>query len=81
LDSTWIRGQYRIQQWNNVDYNGTKTNNHIKGWHSWLKKTVGKLHPNVCEIVDVMKKELACTEMKMEQFESGATQRAQKKDM
>jgi len=34
---------------------------------------------NVFEIVDVMKKEQTCTEMKMEQFESGATQPAWKK--
>jgi len=33
-------------------------------------------HPNIFEIV---KKEQACTEMKMKQFESGATQPARKK--
>ena len=43
------------------------------------KKIVGKLHPNIFEIVDVMKKQQACTEMKMERFESGATQPAWKK--
>ena len=47
-----------------------RTNNHIEGWHSRLKEIVGKSHPNIL-IVDVMKKEQACTEMKMEQFESG----------
>ena len=65
------QGQYRIQQWKYFDYNGPRTNNHIEGWHSRLKKVVGKSHPNIFEIVDVMKKEEACTEMKMEQFESG----------
>jgi len=39
----------------------------------------GRLHPNICDIVDAMKKEQACTEMKMEQFESGAMQPARKK--
>jgi len=43
------------------------------------KKIVGKLHPNIFEIVDVMKKQQACTEMKMERFESGETQPAWKK--
>ena len=40
---------------------------------------MGRLHPNITEIVDAMKKEQACTEMKMEQFESGAMQPARKK--
>jgi len=61
------------------DYNGPRTNNRIEGWHSRLKKVAGKVHPNIFEIVDVLKKEQACTEMKTEQFESGATQPAQKK--
>ena len=77
-NSTCIRGQYRIQQWNYFDYYRPRTNNHIKGWQ---KKIVGRLHPNICDIIDAMKKkkEQACTELKMEQFESGATQPAQKK--
>jgi len=54
-------------------------NNHIKGWHSWLEKIVGRLHSNICDIVDAMKKEQACTEMKLGQFESGAMQPARKK--
>ena len=47
-----------------------RTNNHIEGWHSRLKEIEGKSHPNIL-IVDAMKKEQACTEMKMEQFKSG----------
>ena len=77
--NTCIRGQYRTQQWNYFDYNSPRTNNHIKGWHSWLKKIVGRWHPNITEIVAAMKKEQACTGMKMEQFESGAMQPARKK--
>jgi len=40
------------------------------------KENSGGSYPNIFEIVDGMKKEQACTEMKMEQFESGATQPA-----
>ena len=32
-------------------------------WHSRLKKIVGKSHPNIFEIIDVMRKEQATTEV------------------
>jgi len=56
FDRTWINGQYRISQWNYYDYHGPRTNNHVEGWHSQLKKIVGKSHPNIFEIVDVMRR-------------------------
>lgn len=37
-------------------------------WHSRLKQIVGKPYPNIFEIVYVIKKEQAPTEMKLEQF-------------
>ena len=39
------------------------TNNHVEGWHSRLKKVVGKVHPNIFEIVEAFKKEQASTEV------------------
>ena len=81
FDCTWINGQYRISQWNYYDYHGPRTNNHVEGWHSRLKKIVGKSHPNIFEIVDVMRKEQATTEMKLNQFEAGAMQPSRKRDM
>ena len=63
FDRTWINGQYRIGQWNYYDYHGPRTNNHVEGWHSRLKKIVGKPHPNIFEIIDVMRKEQATTEL------------------
>ena len=69
----------RLQQWNYYNYNGPRTNNHVEGWHSRSKRIVGKPHPNIFEIVDVIKKEQATTEMKLEQFAAGATQPPLKK--
>jgi len=37
-----------------------------EGWHSRLKKIVRKSHPKIFEIVDVLRKEQATTEMKFE---------------
>ena len=39
FDRTWVNGQYRISQGNYYDYHGPRTNNnHVEGWHLWLKK-------------------------------------------
>ena len=58
---------------------GQGTNNHVEGWHSQLKKIVGKSHPNTFEIINVMRKEQATTEMKLNQFEDGAIQPSRKR--
>ena len=52
-----------------------RTNNHVEGWHGWhsrLKKVVGKAHPNIFEIVEVFKKEQASTEVSLTQLSAGA---------
>ena len=51
---------------------GTRTNNHVEGWHNRLKKVVGKAHPNVFEIVETFKKEQASTEVSIAQLATGA---------
>ena len=61
------------------DYDGPRTNNHVEGWHSRLKRIMGKPHPNIFEIVDVVRKEQATIEMKLEQYAAGATQPPRKK--
>ena len=59
FESTWISGQYRFRQWNYFDFQGPRTNNNVEGWHSRLKKVVGKPHPNLYEIIYVFKREEA----------------------
>ena len=49
-----------------------RTNNHIEGWHSKLKKVVGKAHPNVYEIVEIFKREQGVTEITISQLASEA---------
>ena len=61
-----------FQQWNYFDLDGPRTNNHDEGWHSRLKKVVEKPHPNIFELIEVIKKEEATTRMKMSLNESGA---------
>ncbi len=51
FETTWLAGSYPPSLWNVHNSVSTRTNNHIEGWHSKLKKVVGKAHPNVFEIV------------------------------
>ena len=54
---TWLVGNYPLPLWNVFESGSVCTNNHVEGWHSRLKKVVGKVHPNIFEIVEVFKKE------------------------
>ncbi len=74
LSATWVRGNYQIRQWNYYKVEGPRTNNHVEGWHSRLKKIVGKAHPNIYELVEVIQKEEALTTMRVQQLVAGASQ-------
>ena len=55
------------------------TNELLTGWHSRLKKVVGKPHPNIFELIEVIKKKEATTKMKMQMYEKEATQATRRK--
>ena len=74
FEQTWMIGQFHPRQWNYFDFEGPRTNNHVEGWHSRLKKVVGKAHPNVYEIIEVFQNEEATVRMKLLNFETGAAQ-------
>ena len=69
----WVNGQFQFHQWNYFDFEGPRTNNYVEGWHSRLKKVVGKPHPNIFELIEIIKKEEATAQMKLQICESGAT--------
>ena len=79
FDRTWVNGNYKLSQWNYYDFEEPRTNNHIEGWHTRLKKIVGKADPNIFEVFEVMKKEQASSEMKLEQLELGGRAPPRKK--
>ncbi len=72
--TTWVNDNYQIRQWNYYKVDGPRTNNHVEGWHSRLKKVVGKAHPNIYELVEVIKSEDSIAAMKIGQLTAGATQ-------
>ena len=34
FDRTWMNGQYPIEMWNFFKYDGSRTNNHVEGYHT-----------------------------------------------
>ena len=66
-----MSGAYPLSSWN-VHNLSCRTNNHMEGWHSKLKKVVGKAHPNVFEIVRIFKMEQAAVDVAVAQLLAGA---------
>ena len=46
--------------WNVFESGSVRTNNHVEGWHSRLKKVVWKAHSNIFEIVRRSQPRLRC---------------------
>ena len=67
--STWLDGNFHPRTWNYFSHEGPCTNNHLKGWHNRLKRVSRKAHPNLFEVVEILKKEQAATEVGIEQLE------------
>ena len=70
-----MNGSYQIHQWNHY-----KTMVHAPttmwraGTRLTVEKVVGKAHPNIYELVEVIKKEEALTIMQVQQLVAGALQ-------
>ena len=73
FDRTWNDDQFRLQQWNYYNYDGPTTITLKASTPGWSELWANP-HPNIFEIVDVITKEQATTEMNLEQFAAGATQ-------
>ena len=70
----WIEGQER-DQWNHFTNEGPRTNNHLEGCHSKLKKLVRHAHPNIFQPIELLQKTQANTEANQIQVSAGATTR------
>ena len=58
---------------------GPHTNNHLEGWHNHLKRVTRKAHPNLFEVVEILKKEPAASEEAIEQLAGGGTIRSKRR--
>ena len=50
---------------------GPRTNNNAEGWHSKVRKLVGKAHPNIYETITLFQSEQAATEVSLIQLAAG----------
>lgn len=78
VTTQWVEGQDR-DEWNHFTNEGPRTNNHLEGWHSKLKKLVRHAHPNIFQLIEILKNTQANTEANDIQVSSGATTRPKQK--
>ena len=69
--ATWLDGDFPPAMWN-VHRAAIRTNNMVEGWHSRLNKVIGCSHPNTYQLIAVLKKEQATTEMTQRRADTGA---------
>ena len=50
FDETGFDGHFKPCMWNYYRHCGPRTNNHLEGWHSRMKRISGKAHPNLYEV-------------------------------
>ncbi|XP_071132952.1 uncharacterized protein [Mytilus edulis] len=74
---------YLVEQnshlWNHYLTQGPRTTNHLEGWHSKLKKHVTHAHPNIFELIKLLKHEEAFNAMTMIQYAGGKRAAPKKK--
>ena len=68
---TWPDGMFPVRMWNVYALEGPRTNNHVEGWHSKVRKLAGKAHPNIYEAVTLFQSEQAATEVSIMQLAAG----------
>ena len=76
---TWLNGNFPQSQWNYFNQHLPRTNNHIEGWHSRIKKIISKPHPNIYSWVEFIQREEAVTKAKIQTLRLGATTRPQRR--
>jgi hypothetical protein len=67
---TWLTGDFPMDMWN-VHQSAIRTNNIVEGWHSKLNRYVKKIHPNVHQLIKVLQKEQAMTQVTIQRARLG----------
>ncbi len=65
-------GQFSPAMWSVFECDGNRTNNHLEGWQSKFIAVIGRPHPNIYQLMDVIKEEQAVTELTAVQLEAGS---------
>ena len=72
MERTWINGTYQYKMWSVFGINGPQTSNHLEGWHNKLSSFIGCRHPNIYQLLELITKEQATTEVLLVQLEAGS---------
>jgi hypothetical protein len=67
---TWLNGAFPLRMWN-VYAENTRTNNAVEGWHNRLNRAVRRHHPNVLDLVEVLREEQAAIDTTVEAARQG----------
>ncbi|VDI61105.1 Hypothetical predicted protein [Mytilus galloprovincialis] len=73
----WVETNRHL--WNHYDTVGPRTNNHLEGWHHKLKNHVEHPHPNIFNLVKLLKKQQAAIEVRLIQYSAGGKRRQRKR--
>ena len=58
FENTWLDGgQFAPAMWSVFEQDGNRTNNHLEGWHRKFNAVISRPHPNIYQLVDVIKGE------------------------
>ena len=73
FENTWLEGgQFSPAMWCVFECDGNRTNNHLEGWHNKFNAVISWPHPNIYQLVDVIREEQAVTELTAVQLEAGS---------
>ena len=68
VTNTWIEGPWNPEMWNHFGNGNHRTNNHLEGWHHKINQVAKKSHPNIFEVVGLLKREQSSVEVKLQQL-------------
>ena len=73
FENTWLDGgQFSPAMWSVFEQDGSRTNNHLEGWHRKFNAVISRPHPNIYQLVDVIKGEQALTDLAAVQLDAGS---------
>ena len=63
VTNTWIEGPWNPEMWNHFGNDNHWTNNHLEGWHYKINQIAKKNHPNILEVIGLLKREQSAVEV------------------
>ncbi|XP_046561373.1 uncharacterized protein LOC124270381 [Haliotis rubra] len=77
VTSTWVEddAKFPAHIWNQHENTGPRSNNHLEGFHSGLKKRIPRSHPNIYQFVKELKKIEKADRRTRRQFGLGGARR------